>query len=624
MVHLEVQVHLVLVEAQAAAEEKLKQELDAAKDETSKKIKEVEKIVEQINEDVVTLDDTDKSNYESKLTQIEGSLTNQKNSLAACTDITNLQQINTEVARIEKEATSLDEDVGEAMLEKAAADAKKEEAVKISQPLPMDQVNELSQKGGNIFEKLKSLSIPKALHNFLNNNISSAVSSQNNEFIKKIKDSALINAIQPYDEKLTEKSENYNTASDISLEVIQEVNKLKAYFFIELSTDKSVTSLKSKGVDTTKLELFDNYRSLCQKIVSTLAPGGKGYIFETNAFLQTIKSNQKSIVELVEKIYSNGNNIFEILKTMLLYNFDTIIRFIAKKITPLDHEIKQAESKLTESSPLTGSVQRHTFVINAVQKFKQNCEVLILRLENVKAMIGGLRTHFEENEIVKNYLKPSQEQTTKVTAFVPTTSFLHSLTTYQKLKESLTTQTLSDDDLTNYKNAFITLSFQIASTLFGYGISVLQIFMQNFPEQMCSFNDDTRYGLKQLDTLKQTFEIFTGLPSVNSPLVKSDEFELDNTNYSTNIRKKITKPTPFSTLVPFGPTNKIENMPLFQLPTLYELTTQVGFMGGSNRPKKRKTIKNKLNSVKKISNKKKTIKKGNRKRKISIIKSIIS
>jgi hypothetical protein len=305
---------------------------------------------------------------------------------------------------------------------------------------------------------------------------------------------------------------------------------------------------------------------------------------------------------------------------MLSYDFYTIITTITNKITQLGDQIKLAEGKLKLSFP--ESTKRHTFVIRVVTKLKQNCEVLKLRLENVKAMIDGLKSHFEENELVKNYLKPSQEQqAAKVTAFVPTTStpFLHSLTTYQKLKESLTMPTQTDDDkLTENKNAFIALSFQIASTLFGYGISVLQIFMQNFPEQMCNFKDDTNYGLKQLDTLKNPFEIF-------SSLNLSDNFDLDKTNYTPSIQRKFTKLTSFSTLLPFGST-KIENTPLFTYDSLTSLVTQVVSVGGSKprRLLRHQHHSNSPSQQKKRPKKRKTIKKGNKKRKISIIKSSIS
>ena len=206
------------------------------------------------------------------------------------------------------------------------------------------------------------------------------------------------------------------------------------------------------------------------------------------------------------------------------------------------------------------------------------------------------------------------------------------------------------DDMNNvllmYKNAFVTLSFQIASTLFGYGISVLQIFMQNFPEQMNSFSpqsgsgsEDKNYGLGQLDDLKKPFKAF-----VDTGDVENQEFEI--TDYAFSLLNPpapaptsaplTPNPTPFNLLLPFGDLTKV---PLFNTQVFDRalLSTSGGFIGGkkqrrllsspsqqNNRPKKRKTIKNKLNPVKKTSNKKKTIKKGNRKRKMSLRKSSIN
>jgi hypothetical protein len=194
--------------------------------------------------------------------------------------------------------------------------------------------------------------------------------------------------------------------------------------------------------------------------------------------------------------------------------------------------------------------------------------------------------------------------------------------------------------LLSYKNAFITLSFQIASTLFGYRISVLQILMQNFPEQMNNFNQDMvkpstpNYGLTELDKLKTPFNPFVGAGDVENQEFKLSDYELSLLSSSPPFN-----PTPFNILLPLG--DKLSNVPSFEFNMMAKLLripereSTILLMGGKKqrrllssptqqkkRPKKRKTIKNKLNSVKKTSNKKKTIKKGNRKRKMSIQKAV--
>ena len=74
------------------------------------------------------------------------------------------------------------------MLETAAADAKKDEDAKIAQPLTTDEIKELAQKGGGIFESLKHLTIPNAIIIFFYKNFNS---QEYNAFIKKIKDNSI-------------------------------------------------------------------------------------------------------------------------------------------------------------------------------------------------------------------------------------------------------------------------------------------------------------------------------------------------------------------------------------------------------------------------------------------------
>jgi hypothetical protein len=175
-----------------------------------------------------------------------------------------------------------------------------------------------------------------------------------------------------------------------------------------------------------------------------------------------------------------------------------------------------------------------------------------------------------------------------------------------------------------YKNAFVILSFQIASTLFGYGVSILQIFMQNFPEKLNSFtapdgSTDTNYGLNQLDKLKEPFESF-----VSNGDVKSQEFDLQPSDYETQLATltPALTSTPFNILLPLGK-QKLKNVQIFKVSLVAkvlgippEQTSQadVLVMGGkkqrrlllpppsrplqsNKRPKKRKTIKNRPNAT---------------------------
>ena len=125
-----------------------------------------------------------------------------------------------------------------------------------------------------------------------------------------------------------------------------------------------------------------------------------------------------------------------------------------------------------------------------------------------------------------------------------------------------------NDILFKYKNAFVTLSFQIATTLFGYGISILQIFMQNFPEQLSFFTEKEQpqlpppklpklptedYGLTQLNDLKNPIK-----PFVTAKYIENQEIQLDQYVYEP-------KPTNFNLLLPTDPQTYPSNVPLFKL-----------------------------------------------------------
>ena len=173
-----------------------------------------------------------------------------------------------------------------------------------------------------------------------------------------------------------------------------------------------------------------------------------------------------------------------------------------------------------------------------------------------------------------------------------------------------------NDVLLLYKNAFVRLSFQIASTLFGYGVSILQIFMQNFPEQMNTFNEDGLYGLRQLNALKAPFQ-----PFVTARDIETQVFNLSDYASVFTIHQD---PTPFNLLLPI---ENLSSMPLFTKDKIQPASASGGGKKQRRllppRPKKRKTIKYKFNTTKKTNKPKKTkktIKKGNNKRKTSIRK----
>ena len=174
-----------------------------------------------------------------------------------------------------------------------------------------------------------------------------------------------------------------------------------------------------------------------------------------------------------------------------------------------------------------------------------------------------------------------------------------------------------------YKNAFVTLSFQIASTLFGYGVSILQIFMQNFPEKLNSFTplaagstEEPNYGLQQLNALKAPFQ-----PFVTAKDIENQEFYLSD--YAP-VFTSSPGTTPFNLLLPIA---DLSSMPLFTKDKIQPASASGGGKKQRRllppRPKKRKTIKYKFNTTKKTNKPKKTkktIKKGNKKRKTSIRK----
>jgi hypothetical protein len=182
-----------------------------------------------------------------------------------------------------------------------------------------------------------------------------------------------------------------------------------------------------------------------------------------------------------------------------------------------------------------------------------------------------------------------------------------------------------DNVLLGYKNAFVTLSFQIASTLFGYGVSILQIFMQNFPEKLNDFTpsagsaEKPTNGLQELDKLKEPFKSF-----VSNGDVKSQEFDIQPSDYETQLAT-LTPPltsTPFNILLPLG-NQKLKDVQIFKVSLVAKVLdippeqmsqTGVVVMGGkkqrrlllpppsrplqsNKRPKKRKTIKNRPNAT---------------------------
>ena len=747
--------------------------------------------------------------------------------------------------------------------------AKKDEAAKIAQPLTTDEIKTLAQKGGSIFEKLKPLTIQNTISKFLYEKIGITILSS---FIKKISGENFF-FLQVYAD--IPDSTDYTTAKHIIIEF---------------------NSKLAKNIIFNFTSLFEFTQTCFNRLLVKIDNESKEseeYIFSDKFFLKYLIQKFDQVDFDIVKVYIN------FILPIIIKHLDTTT--LSSSIKELDQIIQQLTSLLTKVSGknplLPNSKIRKQREIDTITKMKEDCQVLKLRLENVKAMIEGLKKNFEKNEVVKKYLKPSEDpnnptsksSATPVVAFVPTASQYkltsqpkpsqHSITTYMDLKEKIinlsdqfhslyvhdkfdknkiplinniyellyflygpsvvditnpTTElylksiieklnvlkqqieivnvdeqgvvnaetikelqqqvstiynNLYDEDkkyksnfrskqipeislrkilsnihyvfngfskrttdgnttilidkakikgnikeliefdpkleellkklylifstiyeslnypggslsavlfelnnsianfakshnkeqksadnkkilnliqqaITNisnldnfnkeikiiigdlkkvllmYKNAFITLSFQIASTLFGYGISFLQIFMQNFPEQMNNFNQDMlqpskpNYGLQELDKLKTPFKTFVNEEDVENQDFELSDYALDLLPYSTDFGK-----TPFNLLLPLD--DKLSSVPLFYFNTMCkaldipERTSDTFLIGGSKprillrhqhhsnspsqqkkRPKKRKTIKHKLNSVKKTSNKKKTIKKSNKKRRI--------
>jgi hypothetical protein len=230
--------------------------------------------------------------------------------------------------------------------------------------------------------------------------------------------------------------------------------------------------------------LFNIYKILCERITSTSPGTSNNHVFEDSMFLEKIKNNEQEDVD-VKDIYNNGNDIFNIVKNMLYYDFTTIIKTINEKMGELDTLIKSAEDKLKKSSNLTSSPDRHNFIIKVITKFKENCKILILRLQNVKTMISGLRKEFKKNEVVRKYLNPAPLDDFEVSASssssppspVSTTGLQQeSLYTYETLYKKFTeiikifsglyaksarTNAYTEDNHYHEKNLFCCINFSI-------------------------------------------------------------------------------------------------------------------------------------------------------------------
>jgi hypothetical protein len=148
--------------------------------------------------------------------------------------------------------------------------------------------------------------------------------------------------------------------------------------------------------------------------------------------------------------------------------------------------------------------------------------------------------------------------------------------------------------------------------------------MQNFPEKLKDFSppvgsaEEPTNGLKLLDKLKKPFESF-----VSNGDVKSQEFDLQPSDYETQLATltPAPPPTPFNILLPLD--KKLSSVPLFsaqlvakalRFPLEQTSQTDIFAMGGkkqrrlllpppsrplqsNKRPKKRKTIKNRPNAT---------------------------
>jgi hypothetical protein len=129
--------------------------------------------------------------------------------------------------------------------------------------------------------------------------------------------------------------------------------------------------------------------------------------------------------------------------------------------------------------------------------------------------------------------------------------------------------------------------------------------MQNFPEQMNTFNSDESYGLTQLNALKAPFK-----PFVDKGDIENQVFNLSD---YASLFTPSPGPTPFNLLLPIA---NLSSVPLFPKDKLRPQLQTASAGGGKKqrrllppRPKKRKTIKKRPNATTSTS---KTTKKNKR------------
>ena len=357
--------------------------LEGAKAETTAKMQTIDTIIGKTRGLISTLPDSyDKSSLNARLDKSKELLVTQGTEFQACDTMDKLAVVNTSIESIKQQVTKLTDDVLQLSLQETANKLEKEQATaeqeKYAEPLNSEQIKELAQKGGGIVERLENKQFSSSLQTCVK------LSQKMNVIF--------INFYPVLHEPSTGTSDRFK-----SLQAI----------LISLSHDIP-----------TKIGLSSSFFTDIKIILDNLT-----LVVKPDKSLDIV-----SIATTTFKIAGIINAVNSIMNTTKL---SRLIGIIDEKINDIDELNRLSKGKLSTS--FSTAKIRHNAIIDVSTRFKEDFRILKARLENIKAMLVDLYTEFNNNKVVKLYLKPVQHTPLLSQTLTPPKSDY----TFNKLYESL-------------------------------------------------------------------------------------------------------------------------------------------------------------------------------------------
>jgi hypothetical protein len=380
---------------------------------------------------------------------------------------------------------------------------------------------------------------------------------------------------------------------------------------------KSALALKEsteKDVTTAELALTNASKELeaARKILSQI-------MREQTGITQQIKQNEQSETTTINEAWVDEKEKALQVATNAISSEKSTINAIHIKVRKISYYYFQGmgitigtDNQVKFDEKNAEFIKNYKPLIESYPNFDELLKKIVSIIYVIKSKAESLNTdlEFREHKMTLGHLSSTESNIDKLPPLIQT---------FSKLIQEF------NGVLFKYKNAFVTLAFKIVTTLFGYGISILQIFMQNFPEQLSFFTEKESpllspppkipkkptedYGLNQLNALKKPVEPFV------KEYIENQDITLDQYTYEP-------KPTEFSLLTP---TLDLTKVPLFRLPDIPVMPVMPTGGGkkqrrlllpppsrplqSNKRPKKRKTIKKRSSATTSTS---KTTKKNKR------------